>query len=169
MQNKKFRSYTYGQVNLLDIAKYLLEFYTKNKIYNTEFVITIGTDSQNFYNTTKIVNVISIICKGHGGIFFYNISHLDCISDIRVKLREETKESLEIAEELVNILQDNEVYHEMFLNIPIQLHIDAGNTDKNKTKMLISELVGWVVASGYDACIKPDSYAASSIADRISK
>ena len=79
MQNKKFRSYTYGQVNLLDIAKYLLEFYTKNKIYNTEFVITIGTDSQNFYNTTKIVNVISIICKGHGGIFFYMPERISCI------------------------------------------------------------------------------------------
>ena len=169
MQHKKFHSYTYGRVNLSDIAKHLLDFYNKNKIYNADFTITIGTDSQNFYNTTKIVNVISIICKGHGGIFFYSVSHLDCISDIRNKLREETKESLEIAEELVNILQDNEVYHEMFLDVPIQLHIDAGNTDKNKTKMLISELVGWVVACGYDACIKPDSYAASSIADRISK
>lgn len=97
------------------------------------------------------------------------MSHLSFISDIRTKLREETSMSLEIAEELVNILQDNEIYHEMFLNIPIQLHIDAGNTDKSKTKTLVSELVGWVVASGYEACIKPDSYAASSIADRISK
>lgn len=77
--------------------------------------------------------------------------------------------SLEIAEELVCLLQDNEIYHEMFLDVPIQLHIDAGNTDKNKTKILVTELVGWVVACGYEACIKPDAYAASSIADRISK
>ena len=169
MKHKRFHSYTYGRVNLSDIANHLLEFYNKNKVYNADFTITIGTDSQNFHDTTKIVNVISIICKGHGGIFFYRVSHLNFISDIRTKLREETSMSLEIAEELVNILQDNEMYHEIFLNIPIQLHIDAGNTDKSKTKTLVSELVGWVVASGYEACIKPESYAASSIADRISK
>ena len=63
MKYKRFHSYTYGRVNLLDIANHLLKFYNKNKIYNSDFTITIGTDSQNFHDTTKIVNVVSIICK----------------------------------------------------------------------------------------------------------
>ena len=46
---------------------------------------------------------------------------------------------------------------------------DAGNSDKGKTKALIPELVGWIRASGYDAKTKPESFVASTIADRISK
>ncbi|MBR4734133.1 MAG: hypothetical protein IK081_15370, partial [Lachnospiraceae bacterium] len=36
-------------------------------------------------------------------------------------------------------------------------------------KELIPGLVGWIKACGYDCKVKPESYAASSIADRISK
>lgn len=164
-----FRSPTYGNVSIDQIADLLLNFYNKNKHYDTSFELVVGTDSQNHSATTKIVNVISIICEGHGGIFFYHTEYIPLIKDIRTKLHEETNESLNIATQLVDILESNEKYEEMYLNSPIKLHIDAGNSDKGKTKPLISELVGWVVACGYVACVKPESYAASSIADKISK
>ena len=38
-----------------------------------------------------------------------------------------------------------------------------------KTKELIPELVGWIKSCGYDCEVKPDSFVASSIADKISK
>lgn len=164
-----FRSPTYGTVSMNQIAELLLNFYNFNKHYDTGFELVIGTDSQNHSLTTKIINVISIVCKGHGGIFFYHAQYLPAIKDIRTKLHEETNESLNIATELVNILTNDEKYEEFYLNTPIKLHIDAGNSDKGKTKLLINELVGWVAACGYVACIKPDSYAASSIADKLSK
>ena len=164
-----FRSPTYGNVNMEQIAELLFAFYNRNKHYNTNFELVIGTDSQNHSISTKIVNVISIVCEGHGGIFFYHTKYLPLIKDIRSKLHEETNESLQIASELVDILENNNQYEEMYLNTPIKLHIDAGNSDKGKTKPLISELVGWVAACGYVACVKPESYAASSIADKISK
>jgi predicted RNase H-related nuclease YkuK (DUF458 family) len=47
------------------------------------------------------------------------------------------------------------------------IHVDAGN--KGPTSRYISEIVGWVRACGFDCRIKPDSYCASSIADRVSK
>ena len=70
---------------------------------------------------------------------------------------------------MVSILENDPKYEELYLNVPIKLHIDAGNSDLGKTKCLINELVGWVAACGYVACVKPESYAASSIADKISK
>jgi predicted RNase H-related nuclease YkuK (DUF458 family) len=57
----------------------------------------------------------------------------------------------------------------MFLTCPIIIHVDAGNSVKGKTRALIPELVGWIRACGYDVRTKPESFVASTIADRISK
>ena len=46
---------------------------------------------------------------------------------------------------------------------------DAGNSRNGKTRELIPELVGWIKACGYDCSVKPDSFVASTIADRLSK
>ena len=70
---------------------------------------------------------------------------------------------------LVEIFENNKEYEEMYLNCPIAIHIDAGNSTKGKTKELIPELVGWIKACGYDCSVKPDSFVASTIADRLSK
>ena len=102
------------------------------------------------------------------GIFFYKIQNVDRITNVRQKLHTETNLSLEIANELIAQLETDE-YAELFLNSTFTIHIDAGNSDKGKTKELIPELVGWVKSVGFDVEVKPDSYVASSIADKISK
>ena len=91
------------------------------------------------------------------------------IKDIRRKLQVETNESLLTATKLVTCLEDNHDYEEMYLNCPISIHVDAGNSPKGKTRELIPEIVGWVKACGYDVKVKPESFCASTIADRISK
>lgn len=47
------------------------------------------------------------------------------------------------------------------------IHVDAGKN--GPTMQLIPELVGWVRACGYEAVTKPQSYAASTLADTRSK
>ena len=39
----------------------------------------------------------------------------------------------------------------------------------NTTNKLINEIVGWITASGFDCEIKPQSFAASSVANKLSK
>ncbi len=158
---------THGELEISQIPKYIREYYERMKDFGQGIHITIGTDSQNF-DYTKEVNVIAVICEGHGGIFFYKINARDRISDVRTKLRVETGDSLDIAEQLIAILEEKE-YEEVFLNTSFTIHIDAGYSDKGKTKELIPELVGWVKAMGYEAKVKPDSYVASGVADKISK
>ena len=109
-----------------------------------------------------------MICEGHGGIFFYKINARGRITDVRTKLRIETADSIEIAEKLVTMLESSE-YEDVFMNTEFSIHIDAGYSDKGKTKELIPELIGWIKTMGYEAMVKPDSYVASSIADKISK
>lgn len=165
--NKNWISPTHGELTIDQIPIYIKEYYERMKHFDANIHITIGTDSQNF-DYTKEVNVIAVICEGHGGIFFYKINARERIADVRTKLRIETGDSLEIAENLISLLEKSE-YEDVFLNSTFTIHIDAGYSEKGKTKELIPELVGWVTALGYEAKVKPDSYVASGVADKISK
>ena len=53
------------------------------------------------------------------------------------------------------------------LDVSFQIHCDIGRS--GKTNVLIKEVVSWVTSQGYVCLIKPDSYAASGIADKYSK
>ena len=163
-----FTSPTYGKVGIDQIPVKILKFYNDHLKYESQMQIIVGTDSQNF-DTTKMVSVIAVICEGHGGIFFYEVTRQPLIRDVRTKLHVETNNSLRVAETLVEIMENNKDLEEMYLNCPIAIHIDAGNSKNGKTRELIPELVGWIKACGYDCSVKPDSFVASTIADRISK
>ncbi|MCR5092669.1 MAG: ribonuclease H-like YkuK family protein [Lachnospiraceae bacterium] len=163
-----FQSQTYGKLHIKQIPDKLLMFFEKYRKFDTPIHIIVGTDSQNF-SQTKMVSVIAVTCEGHGGIFFYEVTRQPRIMDVRTKLHVETNDSLRIASTLVEQMENEKKYEEMYLNCPISIHVDAGNSKNGKTKELIPELVGWVRAMGYECEIKPDSYVASTIADRISK
>ena len=160
-----YNSQTYGRVELNNIPEKLSDYYQKIKQYESPIHIIVGSDSQNF-DKTKLVNVIAMYCEGHGGIYFYEISRIDKIRDVRVKLHVETGESLKVATELADGL---EKYEDLYLNTTLSIHIDAGLNPNGKTRELIPELVGWIQSCGYDCETKPDSWVASTIADRISK
>ena len=171
MNTRRWISPTTGELDIDGVIEKMSAFYQTHVSYNTPMHIIIGTDSQNV-DKTKVVSVIAMICEEHGGIFFYDTTKVDIIRDVRTKLHMETQRSLEVAEQLLDAIEtrsDNETVHEMFMTCPIAIHVDAGNAKHGKTKELIPELVGWVKACGYDCEIKPESFVASSIADKYSK
>ena len=155
-------------IALQAIPEAMLGFYNKYKDSGEQISIIIGTDSQNF-SDTKMVSVVAMICERHGGIFFYEITHQDLIRNIKQKLQTETAESLTLAGKLIDLMEKDEKYLSMYTECLFAIHVDAGNSEKGKTKMLIPELVGWVRACGYNVKTKPESFVASSIADRLSK
>lgn len=117
-----------------------------------------------------MVEVIAVHRIGHGGIFFYRTEYIRKIKSLKEKIVEETSRSLENAEGLIDevglrLLEDDIDIDE--LNIHFQIHCDIGHY--GKTSALIKEIVSWVHSCGYEAVIKPDSYAASGIANKISK
>lgn len=163
-----FRSETYGEVNLKDIPSKILEFSERVKEKDGSFQVVVGTDSQNF-SDTKMVTVIAVYKEGNGGIFFYEIDRISRITNVKQKLNTETSRSLEVAMELVDLLESNDRYKVLREEALVSIHVDAGWSDKGKTKELIPSLIGWIKACGFEAKCKPYSFAASSIADRISK
>ena len=157
-------SITYGKVDVKSIANIIKE---KALQYNYNCDITVGTDSQNISDYTKIVTVISIHFNKNGGIFFYTINKVKSIKNLRQKLVTETQSSLEITDELLKELENVSDNTFDYNRLPFCIHVDAGTN--GDTKVLIKELTAWVISCGYKCEIKPDSFAASAIANKYSK
>ena len=163
-----YNSQTYGKLNIENIPAKLLAYYDRVKGFDSPIQIIVGTDSQNHSNT-KIVTVIAIVCEGHGGIYFYEIGHVSKINDIRQKLFKETTLSLKTADTVLEIIENDPIYGELYDNSTFTIHVDAGKTDRSKTSELIPSIVGWIKSVGYECEVKPDSFVSSTIADRLSK
>ena len=135
-----------------------------------KYDITVGTDSQNF-DKTKMVEVVAVHNVGRGGIFFYRIEYVRRIDSLRQKIQEETQRSLAVADELLLLVEmallEKYQLDMNALDVHFQIHCDVGYN--GSTRALIQEIVGWVQSLGYECCIKPDSYAASAVADKYSK
>lgn len=150
---------TYGHVSFDEMYFLIKKFICQYPDH--EYEITVGADSQN-HNLTKSVLCVAVWRKGKGGIYFAETKYLKKITNIRQKLIHETSLSLELALKLTDRFKiDNLDY-----NITA-IHVDVGKN--GPTAKFISEIVGWVKACGFECKIKPHSYCASSIADRVSK
>ncbi len=156
----RYKSITHGELQEVDMFQLIAEDIRKNKGY--DFLITIGTDSQT-YSKTNVVTVVALHKVGHGGKFFYSMEKVNRIDNIRVKVYNETFRSIELAKRFT------EFAYKLNLDINIIIHVDIGKSRRGKTHDLISEIMGWVQSEGFEAHHKPDSYVASTIADRLSK
>lgn len=156
---------TNGRVSMDDIASII-----RQKVLDGhgEFNVMIGTDSQNF-DQIKMVMVIALHNVGHGGIFFYEVSRVRRIENVKEKLFFETTLSLQCAGQLMEaferLKETTGFDYEKSLNFSI--HVDAGYN--GPSCQVIPEVVGWIRACGYNAVVKPESYAACSIANKYSK
>lgn len=161
------KSPTYGAVSMEKMVAIVRDYIQSDP--NSQYDITIGTDSQNF-DKTKIVMVIAVHRRGRGGIFFYKVTYQKRINNIRQKLTTETQLSLELADTFLEEMEkefDRSGFFYAQDNITYTIHVDAGHD--GKTNALIPEITAWVRANGYNVTVKPESYAASSIANKYSK
>ncbi|NLV75502.1 MAG: hypothetical protein GX023_00715 [Tissierellia bacterium] len=149
---------TYGKVNYEEMIDIIKRFIKKSP--ESTYNISVGTDSQNF-DYTKIVVVVAIHRIGNGGIFFYDIKNIKRITNISQKLFYETSNSLSVAMRLSETLEKEGI------DFGISIHVDAGKN--GQSSKLIPEIVGWIKACGFGCETKPNSYAASSIADKYTK
>ena len=162
-----FKNLSFGEVTLSESVKRIIEFIKKEPEYKYE--IAVGTDSQT-YNDTKFALAIVVHRLNTGAIFFCRTMHHEQFrkTELQKKLYAETQVSLDTAEVLLNEFAEQDFdITEMTDQIRFVIHVDIGNT--GKTKAYISELTGWVNAQGFNCEIKPESYAASTVADRYSK
>ena len=138
---------------------------------NRESLFFIGTDSQSYKGRTCTFTSVLIAYKmGRGGTIARHTDKRAIVprEALSAKLTVETQRSIELCkfveENLMQLSMDDDVdYMKNLVGISIDVNYDEM---KGKSGRYKDMLVGMVVAYGWNAFIKPDSFAASAVADK---
>ncbi len=154
-----FRSPTFGMLDLSGVVDQTLAF-IKNE-NNSHFRVVVGTDSELLtHGTAHFVSAVVVHHVGHGGVYFWGSATRDGVKNLRQRMYEEATYSLSLAQRLIEEFKKRNLPLEKFLEI----HVDVGMG--GETRVMINEIVGMIKGSGFLCKTKPDSFAASNVADR---
>lgn len=144
--------------NIEQIGREVSRFMVEDK--NRRYKVIIGSDSDG-HNEEKIDFITAIVVHrvGNGGRYFWRRTEFPRFHILRDRIIQEVVLSIEAAKEILTVLKS--------LDIPqfdFEIHVDVG--ENGETKALIQEVVGMIRAYNFEARTKPESYAATKVADR---
>lgn len=153
-----FHSPTYGELSLSQVRQKTLSF--MEEFPEAKYRIVIGTDSApGKKGTTDFVTALVVHRIGTGAIYFWQRQIEKRKLALRQKIYQEAAISLERAEEVLTAFAQDGIHR-----YDVEIHVDVGKF--GETREMIQEVVGMIRGSGFLVKTKPDSYAASTVADR---
>ena len=145
-------------VSIKDIIEDIKIAYKNNKA--TE--IHVGTDSDP--NGDKYANATGIAIRfpGKGCRYYWTRTYLDPYThnSLIIRLNAEVTQTIFIADALRKKINDTH---------PISVHIDCNPDPKHNSGKYIKQLKSYAAGMGFNVIVKPDSWAASCIADKHAK
>lgn len=131
---------------------------------NQDIKVYIGCDSQNIgkhytsFVTAICLHRISDSGTGKGGRVYFFRFLADKIKNRNVRLLEEARISIDVAEYFKKFFSDN--------GLRFEVHADVNPDIKYKSHEVCSSVKGWIKGMGYDCVVKPHAFVASIVADR---
>jgi|TARA_R110000824_G_scaffold180852_1_gene361394 predicted RNase H-related nuclease YkuK (DUF458 family) len=124
--------------------------------------VFIGTDSH--IKQGKCTFTTSIVLLGAeeqaGGIYFYNKEKYNEPTLFYNRILKEAEKSINLAIKISEICPSTN----------LEIHMDVSPEEKNeKTSKMAKMLMGYATGSGFKCKIKPDSFAATTVADKHTK
>ena len=161
MNKDIFCSPTKGRMKLLKVTKEIADFIDEDA--DAQYRVIVGTDSSG-EKRADFVTAIIVYRVGRGGRYFWRkINGGVVYHALRDRIYKEVSISLQTAQDLLEQMKSS-LKMDCQADCDFQIHIDVGRT--GPTREMIKEVVGMVRGNGFKAKIKPESYAASSIADK---
>ncbi|HPT60530.1 MAG TPA: ribonuclease H-like YkuK family protein [Bacillota bacterium] len=157
---RKFVSPTKGRLSQEDLYRDIVAFMEADR--KSQYSLIVGTDSQPKSDAAVFVTAIVVHRVGRGARYYYMKTWERASKSIRQRIYYETSLSLQVASDLSHFFSQNG-----YSELNVEIHCDIGVN--GPTKELIKEIVGMIVGSGFSARIKPDSFGASTVADRFTK
>jgi hypothetical protein len=154
-----FESPTEGRLDIDEMFRSILAYVEQDP--EQAYQLIVGSDSHTRHQTYFVTAVV-IHRMGKGARYYFSRSRHRAIRSLRQKVLFETSLSLQVAARLTELLEASKV-----ADLDVEIHVDVGQ--QGETRTLIREIVGMVTGSGYRARIKPDSFGASSVADKFTK
>lgn len=153
-----YHSPTYGQLDQAQLVTRMRGFVLADTERNYRLII--GSDSLPSHGgQVYLVTAIVLHRVGNGGIYFWRRQLSPKLHTLRERMYAEALSSIAMAQRLERIAE-----LQPLLRGSIEIHVDVG--EDGPTREMIQELVGMIVAHGYRARTKPESFAASKVADR---
>jgi len=155
---------TRGNLSFKEVVDEILSFISEKpeKFYD----IIVGCDSSSGEEPNFPVAIV-ILRKGEGGRFFLKKIHYKNkkFYNFKQRILEEVLLSCQLALNLRETLNEN-IEGKNFNYQFRYIHADIG--ENGLTKEMIKEVIGLIRGNGFEAKIKPESFAASVVADRYS-
>lgn len=165
----KFFNSMQKNLSFADVVASIKYFIKANP--DCQYRIAVGTDSQVKGRYTCFATGIHVHRIGRGAwCCVTKVIENKRYKNLNEKISRETLMTYELVymlnEQLMDAICDFAAKNKNF-DCKLEAHIDIGT--KGETRTLIREMVGYFEGIGIDAKIKPDSFAASSYANRYSK
>ncbi len=141
-----------------EVVRNIMDF--MNMEPGRRYKVTIGTDSELLAGKkADFVTAIVVHRVGNGGRYFWRRFELGKFHNLRDRIIKEVLISLEVAQKVLTELKKFSLPEFDF-----EIHADIGTN--GPTKAVIPEVVAMIRASNFEIKTKPESYAASNVADR---
>jgi uncharacterized protein len=160
--NSYYLSPTFGKMSVNEVVNQISDYIKSEPA--SYYRLIIGSDSQlkngNGEACINYVTAIIVYRKGKGARYYWKNTQIQGKTVLRDKIYNETLLSLNTAQEIVPKIRK-------FVSpgkYDFEIHIDVGPL--GPTREMIREVVGMVNGNGFVAKTKPDSWGASSVADK---
>jgi hypothetical protein len=167
ISNGHFFNPTKGELTLEETIKEIFSYMSAKpeKFYN----IIVGCDSPS-EEEPHFPLAIVVLRTGEGGRFFLKkIKYAPSekkFPNFKMRILEEVCLSCQLALELREVLKEREAKFPSNLNYQFR-HIHADISETGDTRDMIRQVTGLIIGNGFEPKIKPESYAASVVADRF--
>lgn len=127
-----------------------------------ESSVYIGADSKRYKKGNQFyaryATVVIVHKDGkHGCNLFFHEEHHPDYGVMKTRLMTEVGLAVQAASAIVDHLEGRHM----------ELHLDLNPDPKHKSNVAVKEALGWCMGMGFDAKVKPDSFASAHAADHI--
>jgi len=158
LANNLFNSSLGIKFNIDQMIREIAGFMAEDR--SRRYKIIIGSDSNGHQEEMiDFVTAIVIHRVASGGRYFWRRTEFPKFHTLRDRIIQEVLLSIEAAREILTLLKTAKIP-----KFDFEIHVDIG--ENGETKTMIQEVIGMVRAYNFEARTKPESYAATKVADR---
>jgi len=146
-----------GTVAFVDLIQEIKNYLDEDP--SRTYALMIGTDSEERETGVEFVTAIVVYRKGAGGRYFWQATFVpQNFKSLFERIWQEALASLKLSMHLIEAVKDIQA------RFSFELHVDIG--ENGETKTIVREIVSSLRSSGLLVKTKPESFAASKVADR---
>ena len=173
MQPRTFYNLHHKEMVFEDVFRNIKSFMEQQPI--ADYKLMLGTDSQVHPRLTRFITGIVIQRLGRG---VWACATKTIVERKMTQLHERISYETSLTEEIASLFTEHHKDELIQLILPhiydgatfsIEGHIDIGAGKKNRTREFVREMTGRIESSGLEPKIKPESFVASSYANRYTK